>query len=133
VPVAKADAKGALSVEYRTVGTKLDAVQTVLDGDRLRLELRLTHTDVEPGDTANSTNGPTFRTRAVDTAVELADGQAVVLCGLGQNSRDAASTAEKAASSKAGQQGSELVVLVKPEIVRGAASQAYRVKRATPR
>ena len=87
VPIQVPQSDGKLVTEYRQFGTRLDCVARSLDDGRIRLDLRVSVSEI---DTTKDAAGvaakmPRFRTRMIDTAVELNDGQAVVLRGLVQD------------------------------------------------
>ena len=75
-----------VAVEYRQFGTRLNFVPTVLDGGRIRLEMRaeLSQIDSTRSVTIGDITVPGLRTRWFDTALEMDAEQTVTLCGLSQ-------------------------------------------------
>jgi pilus assembly protein CpaC len=80
---------GVTSVEYREFGTTVDFVPTVLGNGRIKLEVRPQVTEIDPSLRDPVTGTPGFRSRRVDTGVELGAGQTLALAGLIQNRVDA--------------------------------------------
>lgn len=78
---------GALAVEYRQFGTRVDFVPIVLGNGRVRLEVRPSVSDIDTSRsiTVSGVSVPGLRTRYVDTAVEMKAGQTLALAGLIQN------------------------------------------------
>lgn len=86
-PIVVPQSLGTQSVEYRQYGTRLDCVANVLDSGRIRLELRANVSELDPSRSVviHDTPVPGLRSRSVDTAVEMAAGQTVVLSGMRQS------------------------------------------------
>jgi Flp pilus assembly secretin CpaC len=86
-PIVVPQSSGTVAIEYRQFGTRLDCLPKVLDGGRIRLELctAVSEIDESRSTTIQDRPVPGLRTRRVDTAVELEDGQTLVLSGLKQN------------------------------------------------
>jgi type II secretory pathway component HofQ len=84
IPIIVPQSMGTKSVEYRQTGTRVDCVGTILDNGRVRLELRSTVSEVDLSRSIllEDISVPGLRSRAVDTAVEMAAGQTAVLCGM---------------------------------------------------
>ena len=68
------------NTEYKEYGTKIDFVPIVLGNGLIRLEVRPEISEVDPSRSQGSV--PAFRTRKVDTAVELMAGQTLAIAGL---------------------------------------------------
>ncbi|UUO05479.1 pilus assembly protein N-terminal domain-containing protein [Blastopirellula sp. J2-11] len=80
VPIQVASGLGTTSIEYKQYGTRVDFVPIVLGNGNLKLEVR---PEVSEPDYSVAINGtPGFRTRWVDTAVEMKAGQSFALAGL---------------------------------------------------
>jgi len=85
IPVPVSSGLGATSVEYREFGTQIDFLPIVLGNGLIRLECRPTITEVDDSLRDQATGTPGFRTRRVDTGVEMRAGQTLALAGLIQN------------------------------------------------
>ncbi len=85
-PILVPQREGAVAVEYREFGTRVDCLPIVLGNGNIRLELRPTISEIDPSRaiTINDSAVPALRTRTIDTAVEMQAGQTVVLGGLVQ-------------------------------------------------
>lgn len=84
VPTLIPGGLGTITIEYREFGTRVDFVPIVLGNGAIRLEVRpqVSELDQANGITVDNTNVPGFRTRWVDTAVEMQAGQTLALAGL---------------------------------------------------
>jgi pilus assembly protein CpaC len=82
IPIPTSAGLGSTTVEYRPFGTGLDFVPIVLGNGKIRLEVRPVVREVDRSLTDPVTGVPGFRTRQVDTAVELQPGQTLALAGL---------------------------------------------------
>ncbi len=84
LPMPIPQSLGTISIQFRKFGTQVDFVPIVLGNGRIRLEVRPKISEIDPtiGTTLNNTTVPGFRTREVDTAVELMAGQTLALAGL---------------------------------------------------
>ena len=84
IPVLIPQGLGNVSVEFRPFGTQVDFVPIVLGDGRVRLEVRprISEIDRSLSVTLNGSGIPGFRTRQVDTGVELRVGQTLALAGL---------------------------------------------------
>lgn len=92
VPVPVSAGLGVTSVRYREFGTTVDFVPIVLGNGKIRLEVRPEITEIAP-DLADAVTGvPGFRSRRVDTGVEMKAGQTLALAGLIQRRVEAANT-----------------------------------------
>ena len=84
MPIPIPQSLGTISIQFRKFGTQVDFVPIVLGNGRIRLEVRPKISEIDPtiGTTLNNTTVPGFRSREVDTAVELMAGQTLALAGL---------------------------------------------------
>lgn len=84
IPVLIPQGLGNVSVEFRPFGTQVDFVPIVLGDGRVRLEVRprVSEIDRSLSVTLNGSVIPGFRTRQVDTGVEMRVGQTLALAGL---------------------------------------------------
>jgi pilus assembly protein CpaC len=86
VPVPVPAGLGVTSIQYREFGTAVDFVPIVLGNGMIRLEVRPQITEIDNSLTVNG--APGFRSRTVDTGVEMRAGQTLALAGLIQNRVD---------------------------------------------
>ncbi|OHB80751.1 MAG: hypothetical protein A2V98_26675 [Planctomycetes bacterium RBG_16_64_12] len=146
VPAPVAQDSGAVAIEYRECGTRVDLLPTVFGNGRIRLEVRARVSKIDPSRTVQvqGQNCPGLNVREVATGVELNNGQTLILGGLVQNRPGEpvadtsartyyASPAEHAAE-KAGTAAEEtqLLVLVRPEIVTSPEPKALGSHRPLP-
>ncbi len=84
IPVLIPQGLGTVAVEYRRFGTQVDFVPVVLGNGNVRLEVRprVSELDNSISVSLNGTTIPGFRTREVDTGVELRTGETLALAGL---------------------------------------------------
>ncbi|MHC2065938.1 type II and III secretion system protein family protein [Bremerella sp. T1] len=80
VPIQVASGLGTTSIEFKEFGTRVDVVPIVLGNGNIRLEVRPLVSEVDSSLAVDGTPG--FRTRWVDTAVEMKSGQTFALAGL---------------------------------------------------
>jgi len=85
IPIPVNGGLGVTTVEYREFGTQVDFVPVVLGNGNIRLEVRPQITEVDESLRDSTTGSPGFRSRRVDTGVELRAGQTLALAGLIQN------------------------------------------------
>jgi pilus assembly protein CpaC len=84
IPVLIPQGLGNVSVEYRPFGTQVDFVPIVLGDGRIRLEVRprVSEIDRSLSVVLSGSVVPGFRTRQVDTGVEMRFGQTLAIAGL---------------------------------------------------
>jgi pilus assembly protein CpaC len=84
VPVLVPQSLGTTSIEYKPFGTQVDFLPIVLGDGNIRLEVRPRISDLDEslGIVLQNVRVPGFRTRSVDTAVEMHAGQTFALAGL---------------------------------------------------
>ncbi|MGA2255572.1 MAG: pilus assembly protein N-terminal domain-containing protein [Thermoguttaceae bacterium] len=116
------------TVGWMTYGTRLDFLPIVLGNGRMRIDVRA---NVSESDPTNSIDGiPAFKSREVETGVELRAGQTLAIAGLLQQQVEASNTGLpwiseipylgvpfRSVSHSTNEV--ELIVLVTPEIVDG--------------
>ncbi len=120
------DGVGAVSTEFHGFGTTLDFTPTVLDKDKIRLQVSPNFSTV---DDSLSVNGiPGLNTRGASTTVELREGQWLAIAGLiqdtggGRRSRipyigDIPVLGAAFGNQRDQRSETELVILVSPELV----------------
>lgn len=86
IPVPVPAGLGVTSIEYRDFGTEVDFVPIILGNGNIRLEVRGSVTEIDPS--INVQGAPGFRSRMIDTGVEMKAGQTLALAGLVFNRMD---------------------------------------------
>ncbi len=77
---------GAVTTSFKSFGTQLTFTPTVLDKDRIRLQVQPTFSTT---DASNTVQGiPGLQTRAVQTTVDLREGQWLAIAGLIQDQQE---------------------------------------------
>jgi pilus assembly protein CpaC len=86
-PIPVSQTNGAISVDFKQFGVKLDFTPTVLSDNRISLKVRPEVSEIDP--TVSVTTGgitvPGLSVRRADTTVELASGQSFAIAGLLQS------------------------------------------------
>ncbi len=83
IPYSVSQGLGAVSIEWKNYGTRVDFVPFVLGNGKIRLEVRPQVSEVD--NTRSSVAGvPAIKVREVDTGVELEAGQTLAIAGLVQ-------------------------------------------------
>ena len=117
---------GAVSTSFRGFGTQLSFTPTVIDKDRIRLQVSPTFSTLNAGATVNGIPG--LNTRSVSTTVDLREGQWLAIAGLIQDEQtgsrgrvpflgDVPGLGAAFGSQTKNRNETELVVLVSPELV----------------
>lgn len=83
-PIPVSETNGAISVEFKQFGVKLDFTPTVLNDGRISLKVRpeVSQIDSSVSVTTNSITVPGVSVRRADTTVELGSGQSFAIAGL---------------------------------------------------
>ncbi|WP_414696941.1 type II and III secretion system protein family protein [Paraburkholderia sp.] len=86
-PIPVSQTNGAISVEFKQFGVKLDFTPTVLNSRRISLKVRpeVSQIDTTVSVTTNGVTVPGLSVRRADTTVELASGQTFAIAGLLQS------------------------------------------------
>lgn len=86
-PVPSRSDLGGISIEYKPFGVLMGFVPTVVDGDRINLQIEasVSSLDKTRGLTADGITVDGFSTREVSTTVELRDGESFAVAGLLQD------------------------------------------------
>lgn len=85
IPVPQAgSAAGAITIDYRPYGVRLNVAPTVLSGDRIVLKLSPEVSELDYGNriSIQGFDIPALRRRTTSTTVELGDGESYVIAGL---------------------------------------------------
>ena len=125
----------SITVEFKKYGVALDFTPTVIDGGRISLHVRPEVSQLDPnsGVEINGIKIPGLRVRRADTTVELASGQSFAIAGLLQS--NAVNSVRQTPglgnipilgalfrSTRFQKNETELVIMVTPYLVQGAAS-----------
>jgi pilus assembly protein CpaC len=94
IPILIPQGLGNVSVQFRPFGTQVDFVPIVLGEGKLRLEVRprVSEIDRSLSVVLSGSEIPGFRTRQVDTGVEMRVGQTLALAGLIQSRIESSKT-----------------------------------------
>lgn len=115
------DGAAAVTTDFRAFGVILNFLPTVLDKDRLRLEISPEFSKVNQELSVGGTPGLT--TRAVTTTVEMREGQVLAIAGLLEDSMEAKKEGDVPLLSaligkrEVARNETELIILVTPELV----------------
>ncbi len=120
------DGVGAATTEFKNHGTQLTFTPTVLDKDRIRLQVQPEFSNINNATSVNGIFG--LDTRSVTTTVDLREGQVLAIAGLildqqaGNRSKvpfigDAPVAGTLFNSKSTSRDETELVILVTPELV----------------
>jgi Flp pilus assembly secretin CpaC len=130
IPIPISDTNGRITLEYKEFGIRLNMVSTVTDDGKINLQVAPEVSSIDPSLSFNSQiiSIPGIRSRRMQTTVELVPGQSFVLAGL-FSSADAEAMSKfpglgsipilgaLAKSNLRDKTDSELVVIIRPEIV----------------
>lgn len=111
----------AVTTDFRAFGVIISFVPTVVDKDRVRLEVAPEFSQINQDLTVNATPG--LNVRAVTTTVEMREGQTLAIAGLLEDTMTANSRGDLPLVSRIfGQRDvthneTELIILVTPELV----------------
>ncbi|MFM8728599.1 MAG: type II and III secretion system protein, partial [Planctomycetaceae bacterium] len=116
----------AASTQFKGYGTMLTFTPTVLDKDRIRLQVNPQFSTLNTATSVNGIFG--MDTRSASTTVELREGQVLAIAGLTQSQQNGGTSRIPGlgnipilgllgASNSAGTDEVELLVIVSPEIV----------------
>ena len=115
------DGAAAVTTDFRAFGVILNFLPTVLDKDRLRLEISPEFSKVNEALSVGGTPGLT--TRAVTTTVEMREGQSLAIAGLLEDSMESKKEGDVPLLStligkrEVARNETELIILVTPELV----------------
>jgi len=115
------DGAAAVTTDFRAFGVILNFLPTVLDKDRLRLEISPEFSKVNQELSVGGTPGLT--TRAVTTTVEMREGQVLAIAGLLEDSMESKKEGDVPFLSaligkrEVARNETELIILVTPELV----------------
>ena len=111
----------AVTTDFRAFGAIISFLPTVVDKDRIRLQVAPEFSQINSGLTVNGTPG--LKVRAATTTVEMREGQTLAIAGLLEDSINANTAGDIPFLSKwIGKRGvtrseTELIILVTPELV----------------
>ncbi len=97
VPVPSSVGEGGnVGYEYKKIGVNVSFTPTILeDSKRIQLEIKPEVSEIDSSSTIQQQGGGTaygFKTRSVDTTVELADGETLIIAGLYKTSNQQTNT-----------------------------------------
>ena len=121
------DGIGAVATNFRGFGTQLTFVPSVIDKDRIRLNVSPSFSSVN-NDLTNNDGTPGLNIRGANTTVELREGQWLAIAGLIQEQTDGSRSrvpylgdipiiGSAFGNQTTGRDETELVILVSPELV----------------
>lgn len=111
----------AVTTDFRAFGAIISFLPTVVDKDRIRLQVAPEFSQINSGLTVNGTPG--LKVRAATTTVEMREGQTLAIAGLLEDNMNANTAGDVPFLSKwIGRRGvtkaeTELIILVTPELV----------------
>ena len=119
--VVGVDGASGIATDFRSFGVILNFLPTVIDKDRIRLEISPEFSKIDSDLEVNGTPG--LNTRAVTTTVEMREGQAFAIAGLLEDSMtsetagDVPWLAKLLGKRSVSHNETELLILVTPELV----------------
>ncbi|WP_126173714.1 type II and III secretion system protein family protein [Altericroceibacterium xinjiangense] len=130
-PIPVPQGLNQITIEYKRYGVSLSFVATVLDADRISLDVRpeVSQLSSDGAITLNGITVPALTTRWAETTVELGSGQSFAIAGLLQNTTgreverlpglgDLPVLGQLFRSTRFQQKKTELVIIVTPYLVR---------------
>jgi len=111
----------AVTTDFRAFGAIISFLPTVVDKDRIRLQLAPEFSQVNTGLTVNGTPG--LKVRAATTTVEMREGQTLAIAGLLEDNMNATTAgdipflAKLLGKRSVNRNETELIILVTPELV----------------
>ena len=111
----------AVTTDFRAFGAIISFMPTVIDKDRIRLQVSPEFSQINSALTVNNTPG--LRVRAATTTVEMREGQTLAIAGLlednmnGTNAGDLPFLAKVFGRREMNRNETELLILVAPELV----------------
>jgi len=111
----------AVTTDFRAFGAIISFLPTVVDKDRIRLQVAPEFSQINAGLTVNGTPG--LKVRAATTTVEMREGQTLAIAGLLEDNMNANTAGDIPFLAKLiGKRGvtrneTELIILVTPELV----------------
>ena len=111
----------AVTTDFRAFGAIISFMPTVVDKDRIRLQVSPEFSQINSALTVNNTPG--LRVRAATTTVEMREGQTLAIAGLlednmnGTNAGDLPFLAKVFGRREMNRNETELLILVTPELV----------------
>jgi pilus assembly protein CpaC len=114
---------GAITTDFRAFGAIISFLPTVVDKDRIRLEVAPEFSQINSDLTSTVNNIPGLNVRAATTTVEMREGQTLAIAGLLEDSMTANTAGDLPLLQRLiGRRGvtrneTELIILVTPELV----------------
>ncbi|MEB3244889.1 MAG: hypothetical protein VKJ06_02760, partial [Vampirovibrionales bacterium] len=130
VPIPVIGGNGQVNVEYKEFGIRLNLIATVNDDGKVHLQVAPEVSATDPANSVStaSVSVPGFRTRRMQTTLELNPGESFVLAGL-FNSEDSETVSKLPGlgnipvlgalfrNRTRDQRDNELMVIIQPEVV----------------
>ncbi|REJ92755.1 MAG: type II and III secretion system protein [Planctomycetota bacterium] len=119
--VVGVEGASGIATDFRSFGVILNFLPTVIDKDRIRLEISPEFSEIDQDLAVDGTPG--LNTRAVTTTVEMREGQAFAIAGLLEDSMNADTVSDVPWLAKllgkrsVSRNETELLILVTPELV----------------
>jgi len=119
--VVGVDGASGIATDFRSFGVILNFLPTVIDKDRIRLQISPEFSQVDTDLEVNGTPG--LNTRAVTTTVEMREGQAFAIAGLLEDSMNSDTVSDipilprLLGKRSVSHNETELLILVTPELV----------------
>lgn len=137
VPVPVSLLNGQISVSFKDFGIRLNLIPTVVEDDLIHLQVapEVSTVDTTIFVNAGGLNIPGFRTRRMQTTLEMQDGEQLVLAGL-YNTEDIRTISRTPVlgnvpilgaffrSKSRDKDKNEMIVIIRPEIIRTAVNQS---------
>lgn len=112
---------GAVATEFKLFGVSLSFLPTILDKDRIRLEISPSFSQVDAGLSVGGTPGITDR--SVETTVEMREGQTLAIAGLLEDTMKSGTAVDLPflprvfGKRNTSREETELIILVTPELI----------------
>ena len=137
VPAPVTQEDGTVAVQFREYGQRIDLVPIVLEGGRMRLELRLRVGQIDRSRSVevDGQTCPGLQVHELDTGWEMAAGQTLIVGGLVEKrAAEPMEPTAQAGEAEGAEEEVELVFLVTPELVgrSGERVSARRLGRNRP-
>lgn len=137
-PVPVSQDNDTITVEYKPFGVELNFIPTVVDGNRINLQLEAAVSSIDPANGISTGDGfsiDAFRRRETSTTVEMLDGQSFAIAGLLQDDfrdlngqvpwlGDVPVLGALFRSASYDRSQSELVIIVTPHLVTPSSGEA---------
>jgi len=113
----------AVTTDFRSFGAIISFLPTIVDKDRIRLQVAPEFSQINSGLTNAQTGTPGLNVRSVTTTVEMREGQTFAIAGLLEDTMKTATGSDLPflgrlfGAREANREETELIILVTPELV----------------